>query len=75
MLIGDAEVSRATAGVGVMGDWKQNRQGIVLKPDTYDGDTIFKVGFGKIKRSDSPVGRGIFVQAGRARTVQMPFVE
>lgn len=75
MLIGDADVSRATAGVGVMGDWKQSRQGIVLKPDTYDGDAIFKTAFGKIKRGDSPVGRGFFVQAGRARIVQTPYVE
>lgn len=75
MLIGDADVSRATAGVGVMGDWKQSRQGICLKPDTYDGDTIFKTAFGKIKRSDSPVGRGFFVQAGRARMTQTPYVD
>jgi S-DNA-T family DNA segregation ATPase FtsK/SpoIIIE len=75
MLIGDADVSRATAGVGVMGDWKQNRQGIVLKPDTYDGDAIFKLAFGKVKRGDSPVGRGIFVQGGRATTVQTPWVD
>jgi len=58
-----------------MGDWKQSRQGIVLKPDTYDGDTIFKTAFGKVKRGDSPVGRGFFVQAGRAHMVQTPYVE
>ncbi|WP_300679207.1 FtsK/SpoIIIE domain-containing protein [Nocardioides sp.] len=75
MLIGDADVSRATAGVGVMGDWKSMRQGIALKPDTYDGDAIFKTAFGKVKRADFPVGRGIFVQAGRATTVQTPWVE
>ncbi len=74
LLIGDADVSRATAGVGVMGDWKQNRQGICFKPDTYDGDSIFKTSFGKIKRGDSPAGRGFFVQAGRARMVQTPYV-
>ena len=74
MLIGDADVSRATAGVGVMGDWKSMRQGIALKPDTYDGDAIFKTAFGKVKRADFPQGRGIFVQAGRATTVQTPWV-
>ncbi|MDF2580689.1 MAG: phosphopeptide-binding protein, partial [Microbacterium sp.] len=34
-----------------------------------------KVPFPKVKRSDFPEGRGIFVQAGRAVTVQMPLVE
>ncbi|WP_028655351.1 FtsK/SpoIIIE domain-containing protein [Nocardioides sp. J54] len=74
LLIGDADVSRATAGVGVMGDWKSSRQGIALKPDTYDGDAIFKTPFGKVKRADFPAGRGIFVQAGRAVLVQTPWV-
>jgi len=46
----------------------------VLKPDTYDGEAIFKIPFGRVKRSDFPVGRGIFVQAGRAVTMQIPFV-
>jgi S-DNA-T family DNA segregation ATPase FtsK/SpoIIIE len=58
----------------VLGEWKAGRQGIVLKPDTYDGDTIFKTPFGRVKRSDFPVGRGIFVQAGRSVTMQIPFV-
>ncbi|WP_243231931.1 FtsK/SpoIIIE domain-containing protein [Microbacterium sp. CIAB417] len=74
MLIGDAEVSRASGSIGVLGEWKAGRQGIVLKPDTYDGDGIFKTPFGRVKRSDFPAGRGIFVQAGRTVTMQMPFV-
>ncbi len=74
LLIGDAEISRATGSIGVLGEWKTGRQGIVLKPDTYDGEAIFKTPFGRVKRSDFPVGRGIFVQAGRAVTVQMPLV-
>ncbi len=74
LLIGEAEISRASGSIGVLGEWKTGRQGIVLKPDTYDGEGIFKTPFGRVKRSDFPVGRGIFVQAGRAITMQMPFV-
>lgn len=74
LLIGEAEISRASGSIGVMGEWKTGRQGIVLKPDTYDGESIFKSPFGRVKRSDFPVGRGIFVQAGRAVTMQLPFV-
>jgi S-DNA-T family DNA segregation ATPase FtsK/SpoIIIE len=72
LFVGDADVTRAGGGSGVMGEWKAARQGIVLKPDTYDGDTLFKVPFGKLKRTDFPAGRGIFVQAGRTVTMQMP---
>ncbi|MEJ1089539.1 FtsK/SpoIIIE domain-containing protein [Microbacterium sp. Mu-80] len=74
LLIADAEISRASGSIGVLGEWKSGRQGIVLKPDTYDGEGIFKTPFGRVKRSDFPVGRGIFVQAGRAITMQMPYV-
>jgi len=74
ILIGEAEITRASGSIGVLGEWKSGRQGIVLKPDTYDGESIFKSPFGRVKRSDFPVGRGIFVQAGRAVTMQMPFV-
>ncbi|NYE21208.1 FtsK/SpoIIIE domain-containing protein [Microbacterium immunditiarum] len=74
MLIGEAEITRASGSIGVLGEWKTGRQGIVLKPDTYDGEALFKVTFGRVKRSDFPVGRGIFVQAGRAVTMQVPFV-
>uniref|UniRef100_UPI002810DE9D FtsK/SpoIIIE domain-containing protein n=1 Tax=Microbacterium sp. TaxID=51671 RepID=UPI002810DE9D len=74
LLVGEAEISRASGSIGVLGEWKMGRQGIVLKPDTYDGDAIFKTPFGRVKRSDFPVGRGIFVQAGQSVTMQIPFV-
>ncbi|MDE0547476.1 FtsK/SpoIIIE domain-containing protein [Microbacterium sp. C7(2022)] len=75
LLIGDADVSQVTSGFGLIGDFKGGRKGIVLRPDAFDGDAIFKVPFPKVKRTDFPEGRGIFVQAGRAVTVQMPLVE
>lgn len=75
LLIGDADVSQVTSGFGLVGDFKGGRKGIVLRADAFDGDAIFKVPFPKVKRSDFPEGRGIFVQAGRAVTVQMPLVE
>lgn len=75
LLIGDADISRAGGGAGVLGAWKAGRQGIALKADAHDGDALFKVPFGRVKRTDFPDGRGIFVQAGRAVTVQMPLAD
>ncbi|WP_425843919.1 FtsK/SpoIIIE domain-containing protein [Agrococcus sp. TSP3-2-1] len=74
LLVGDADVTQVTGGFGFIGDFKAGRKGIVLKPDAYDGDSVFKVPFPKVKRSDFPEGRGIFVQQGRAVTVQLPLV-
>jgi S-DNA-T family DNA segregation ATPase FtsK/SpoIIIE len=75
LLIGDADVTQVTSGFGLIGDFKGGRKGIILKPDAFDGDAVFKVPFPKVKRADFPEGRGIFVQAGRQVTVQMPLVE
>ncbi|GAA4429382.1 FtsK/SpoIIIE domain-containing protein [Georgenia halophila] len=72
LLVGESDISRAGGGSGVLGEWKAGRQGIALKPDTYDGDSLFKVPFGRVKRTDFPDGRGIFVQAGRSVTMQVP---
>lgn len=73
-LIGDADVSQLSSGFGFVGDFKAGRRGIALMPDVADGDAIFKVGFPRVKRSDFPAGRGIFVQNGRFVTVQLPLV-
>ncbi len=73
-LIGDADVSLLSSGFGFIGDFKAGRQGVALKPDAFDGDSVFKTSFPKVKRQDSPEGRGIFVQNGRLVTVQLPRV-
>jgi S-DNA-T family DNA segregation ATPase FtsK/SpoIIIE len=75
LLIGDADVTQVTSGFGFIGDFKAGRKGIILKPDAFDGDAVFKVPFPKVKRTDFPDGRGIFVQAGRQVTVQIPLVQ
>jgi S-DNA-T family DNA segregation ATPase FtsK/SpoIIIE len=74
MLVGEAEITRAGGSAGLLGEWKAARQGIALKPDAYDGESLFKVPFGRVKRTDFPDGRGIFVQAGRSVTMQLALV-
>lgn len=75
LLIGDADIAQLSSGFGFIGDFKAGRKGIVLKADAYDGDSVFKTPFPKVKRSDFPEGRGIYVQNGRTVTVQMPLVD
>jgi S-DNA-T family DNA segregation ATPase FtsK/SpoIIIE len=73
-LIGDADISQLSSGFGFVSDFKAGRRGIALRPDAGDGDTVYKVPFPRVKRSDFPEGRGIFVQSGKIVTVQMPLV-
>lgn len=74
LLIGEGDVSLMASGYGLVGELKAGRRGIVLKPETYDGDSIFKVPFPRVQRHEFPEGRGIFVENGRAVTVQLPLV-
>ncbi len=75
LLIGDGDVSQLGSGYGFIGDFKGGRRGIVLKPDTYDGDSLFKVPFPRVQRHEFPEGRGLFVENGRSVAVQLPLVE
>ncbi|MFF2387779.1 FtsK/SpoIIIE domain-containing protein [Agromyces sp. NPDC058104] len=74
-LIGDGDVSQLSSGYGLVGELKAGRRGIALRPETYDGDSLFKVPFPKVARHEFPAGRGIFVENGRFVTVQLPLVE
>jgi S-DNA-T family DNA segregation ATPase FtsK/SpoIIIE len=73
-LVGDADVANLSSGFGFVGDFKAGRRGVALRPDAYDGDSVFKTPFPKVKRSDFPEGRGFFVQDGRVALVQLPQV-
>ena len=73
-LIGDAEVASSRAGSAHRRLQGAAGRGIALRPDAFDGDSVFKTPFPKVKRSDFPEGRGIFVQNGRTVTVQLPLV-
>ncbi|BDV29704.1 FtsK/SpoIIIE domain-containing protein [Microbacterium terricola] len=72
LLIADGDVSQLSGGYGLVGELKAGRHGIALRPDSYDGDSLFKVPFPKVQRHEFPVGRGLFVENGRIVTVQLP---
>ncbi|ANJ27899.1 FtsK/SpoIIIE domain-containing protein [Agromyces aureus] len=73
-LVGDGDVSQLSSGYGLVGELKAGRRGIALRPETYDGDSLFKVPFPKVARHEYPEGRGIFVENGAFVTVQLPLV-
>lgn len=50
---------------------KAPRHGLVLQPSQIDGDALFGVAFPKLKRSDFPDGRGMYVHRGRVQKVQV----
>lgn len=75
LLIGDADVNAVGSGFGFIGDFKAGRRGIALRPDAYDGESVYKTPFPRVKRSDFGEGRGFLVQNGRIALMQMPLVD
>ena len=58
-LVGDGDISQLSSGYGLVGELKGGRRGIALRPDTYDGESLFKVPFPRVQRHEFPEGRGI----------------
>jgi DNA segregation ATPase FtsK/SpoIIIE, S-DNA-T family len=46
-----------------------------LQPEQTDGLVIYKTDFPKSRRSEFPPGRGLLVESGRTRLIQMAIAE
>ncbi|GAB3603729.1 FtsK/SpoIIIE domain-containing protein [Microbacterium aureliae] len=73
-LVADGDVAQLGSGFGLIGELKAGRHGVALRPDSYDGEALFKLPFPKVQRHEYPAGRGLFVENGRIVTVQLPLV-
>nr|WP_246242543.1 FtsK/SpoIIIE domain-containing protein [Glutamicibacter mishrai] len=74
-LIADGDINSLSSSFGLLGELKASRHGLALKPDAYDGDSLFKVPFPRVKRHEFPPGRGFMVQNGQRALVHLPLVE
>ncbi len=70
-MIVEADTVTASSAWQVFAELKTARAGIVLQPEEGDGFALFRVQFPRVTRADFPVGRGIFVTAGRLSRVQV----
>jgi S-DNA-T family DNA segregation ATPase FtsK/SpoIIIE len=71
-VIGEAETGAWGSSWPLVTEIRGSRRGVVLQPDTADGDNLFRVSFPRVKRADFPPGRGIYVDTGKYWTVQLP---
>lgn len=75
VILTDGDVSAMSSGWGLVAEVKGARRGIALIPDTFDGESVFKVPFPRIARTESPPGRGLQVAGARVVKVQLPLPE
>jgi hypothetical protein len=70
---GDLKTVGASFGLGLL--VRSSRQGIVLRPNGPDLESMFEVSVGTVKPRDFPVGRGFLVRNNAATRVQLAVVE
>lgn len=70
-VIAEAETASWSSSWPLLGELKASRRGLILQPDNLDGDSVFKTPLPRGSRSEFPVGRGFFVERGKAVRVQV----
>ncbi|MCR2826469.1 hypothetical protein, partial [Microbacterium sp. zg.Y909] len=74
LLVAEGETSDWTTGFGLLGDIKSARRGVVLQPDTHDGEVVLKTAFPRLLKREFPVGRAMLAASGKTVRVQFPLV-
>ncbi|GIG20729.1 hypothetical protein Cch01nite_14530 [Cellulomonas chitinilytica] len=75
LLLAEAETSTWGSSWPLVADVRNGRRGLVLQPDHLDGDALFRTPFPRMARAEFPVGRGVYVESGRLRRVQIPVAD
>ncbi|MFK4835378.1 FtsK/SpoIIIE domain-containing protein [Microbacterium sp. ZW T2_14] len=70
-VVGEAESSTWGQAWQLGQPFKAARQGLLLAPSDVDGDALFGLSLGRVKRADFPPGRGFTIHQGRARRLQV----
>ena len=71
-VLGESETSTWGSAWPLVSEVRNGRRGLVLQPDHMDGDALFRTAFPRMARAEFPPGRGVVVESGRIRRVQVP---
>jgi DNA segregation ATPase FtsK/SpoIIIE, S-DNA-T family len=71
LVVADGETAALTSSWGLPRVMKAGRHGLLLQPDTDDGESVLRTALPRVLRSEFPAGRGVYVRSGRCRTVQV----
>lgn len=74
LLIGEADTQGWVSGP-LVAELKSARRGLLLAPELGDAQMLFGVTSARMNRAEVPPGRGIWVEAGKVATVQVPWVD
>jgi S-DNA-T family DNA segregation ATPase FtsK/SpoIIIE len=71
LLLAESETSTLTSSWPLIQAVRSARRGFALQPDQTEGDAIFRTSFPRISRTEFPPGRGLLVEGGKVRKVQI----
>jgi S-DNA-T family DNA segregation ATPase FtsK/SpoIIIE len=71
LLLADSETSTLSQSWPLVQAVRSARRGFALQPDQAEGDAIFRTSFPRISRAEFPPGRGLLVEGGKTRKVQI----
>ena len=74
-LVAEAETAAWSASWPLFAEIKNARRGLLLQPDSIEGDILLKTPLPRANRSEFPPGRGMFVARGKVARVQLPLAE
>jgi DNA segregation ATPase FtsK/SpoIIIE, S-DNA-T family len=75
MVIAEAETSALGQAWPLLNAVKSARSGLALQPEAPDGPLVYKTEFPKARRGEFPAGRGLLVESGHVRLVQVAMPE
>ena len=75
LVVAEGETSTLSQSWPLLNAVKAARSGIALQPGQADGLMLYKTDFPKIRRGEFPPGRGLLVENGRVRLVQIAIPE
>jgi len=75
LLIAEAESSAWGSSWPLLGEVKNGRRGLLLQPDSVEGDILLKTALPRLNKAEFPPGRGMFIVKGKSARVQLPLAD
>lgn len=75
LVMAESETSTWGSAWPLVAEVRNGRRGLVLQPDHLDGDALFRTAFPRMARAEFPPGRGVYVESGKLRRVQVPVAD